>query len=171
MSTLLTLAGTHAAFGRFLDHFRSLVLLGTRFYVGWQFWKSGWLKVTSWSTTLGLFRTEYHVPLLSPPVAAVTGAGGELFFPALLFMGLFSRVGALGAFFVNAMAVISYRQVLLAEGFEAALGQHVLWGFMLLILAVFGPGRFAFDSWLEQRLAARCRPLVSPGTTMAVAAR
>ena len=172
MSTLLTFAGTHAALGRFLDHFRSLVLLGTRFYVGWQFWKSGWLKVSSWSTTLALFRTEYHVPLLPPPVAAVTGAGGELFFPALLFLGLFSRVGALGAFFVNAVAVISYRQVLLADGFEAALGQHVLWGFMLLILAVFGPGRFAFDSWFEQRLAARCRPqFVSPGTATAVAAR
>jgi putative oxidoreductase len=92
-------------------------------------------------------------------VAAVTGAGGELFFPALLFLGLFSRVGALGGFFVNAMAVISYRQVLLAEGSEAALGQHILWGFMLLILAVFGPGRFALDGWLEGRLAARCRPL------------
>jgi len=171
MSTLLTLASMHAALGRFLDHFRSLVLLGTRFYVGWQFWKSGLLKVSSWSTTLGLFRTEYHVPLLPPPVAAVTGAGGELFFPALLFVGLFSRVGALGAFFVNAMAVISYRQVLLAEGYEAALGQHVLWGFMLLILAVFGPGRFALDSWLERRLAARCRPFVCAGTTAAVAVR
>ena len=158
MSTLLTLASMHAALGRFLDHFRSLVLLGTRFYVGWQFWKSGLLKVSSWSTTLGLFRTEYHVPLLPPPVAAVTGAGGELFFPALLFLGLFSRIGAIGAFFVNAMAVISYRQVLLADGYEAALGQHVLWGFMLLALAVFGPGRISLDTWLERRNAARCRP-------------
>src|SRR5215469_4814845 len=160
MSMPLKLAGAHAALGRFLDQLRSLVLLATRFYVGWQFWKSGWLKVSSWDTTLGLFRTEYHVPLLPPPVAAVTGAGGELFFPALLFVGLFSRVGALGAFFVNAMAVISYRQVLLAEGYEAALGQHVLWGFMLLVLAVFGPGKIALDSALQSRLALRCRPQI-----------
>jgi putative oxidoreductase len=171
MSTLLKFAAAHAALGRLLDHLRSLVLLATRFYVGWQFWKSGLLKVSSWDTTLGLFRTEYHVPLLPPPVAAVTGAAGELFFPALLFLGLFSRVGALGAFFVNAMAVISYRQVLLAEGSEAALGQHVLWGFMLLILAVFGPGRLALDSLLERRLAARCRPSVSAGMTESVAVR
>src|SRR5215469_11700625 len=171
MNHLLILVAAHAALGRLLDHLRSLVLLGTRFYVGWQFWKSGWLKVGSWSTTLDLFRTEYHVPLLPPPVAAVTGAGGELFFPALLFLGLFSRVGALGAFFVNVVAVILYRHVLLAVGFEAALGQHVLWGFMLLILAIFGPGRFALDTWLEQRLAARCRPFVSPATTGAVAVR
>ena len=161
MSSLLRLASIHAALGRLLDHFRSVVLLGTRFYVGWQFWKSGLLKVSSWSTTLDLFRTEYHVPLLPPPVAAVTGAGGELFFPALLFLGLFSRVGALGAFFVNAMAVISYRQVLLAEGSEAALGQHILWGFMLLVLAVFGSGKIALDSRLETRLAARCRPFMA----------
>jgi putative oxidoreductase len=171
MSDFLKLVAAHAALGRLLDHFRSLVLLGTRFYVGWQFWKSGWLKVTAWNSTLELFRSEYHVPLLPPPVAAVTGAGGELFFPALLFLGLFSRVGALGAFFVNAMAVISYRQVLLAEGSEAALGQHILWGFMLLILAVIGPGRFALDSWLERRLPARCRPFVGVAGTAAVAMR
>jgi len=160
MNHLLNLIAAHAALGRLLDHLRSVVLLGTRFYVGWQFWKSGWLKVTAWSSTLELFRSEYHVPLLPPPVAAVTGAGGELLFPTLLFLGLFSRVGALGGFFVNAMAVISYRQVLLAEGSEAALGQHILWGFMFLILAVFGPGRVALGTWFEGRLAARCRPLV-----------
>jgi len=89
----------------------------------------------------------------------VTGASGEIFFPALLFLGLFGRVGALGASFVNLMAVVSYRQVLLAEGFEAALAQHILWGFMLLVLTVFGPGGIALDSWLERRNAGRCRPI------------
>ncbi len=167
MNFILSLSNLHAALGRLLDHLRSLVLLATRFYVGWQFWKSGWLKVSSLSSTLDLFRTEYHVPLLPPEIAAVTGAFGEIFFPALLFLGLFSRVGALGAFFVNAMAVISYRQVLLAEGSEAALGQHILWGFMLLVLAVAGPGKIAIDTWLEQRSAARCRPFTPalPGVT------
>jgi putative oxidoreductase len=165
MRFLLALTAAHSAFARFLDYFRSLLLLATRFYVGWQFWKSGWLKVSSWSTTLDLFRTEYHVPLLPPPVAAVTGAFGELFFPALLFLGLFSRAGAVGAFGVNLMAVISYRQVLLAEGSEAALGQHVLWGYMLAFLAVFGPGRVALDSYLERRNAARCRPALPPHPT------
>ena len=158
MNYLLKAVAAHAALARLLDHLRSLVLLGTRYYVGWQFWKSGWLKVTSWSSTLELFRSEYHVPLLPPPVAAVTGAGGELFFPTLLFLGLFSRVGALGAFFVNAMAVISYRQVLLAEGSEAALGQHVLWGFMLLVLIFVGSGRITVDALLERSAAHRCRP-------------
>src|SRR6266481_1247134 len=158
MNLVLKLTAAHAGLGRLLDHFRSLLLLATCFYVGWQFWKSGWIKFTSWSTTLDLFRTEYHVPLLPPTVAAVAGTFGELCFPVLLYLGLFSRVGAAGAFFVNVMAVISYQQVLLAEGSEAALGQHVLWGFMLLILTVIGPGRITIDHWLENRSAARCRP-------------
>ena len=154
MKFLHSLTRLHAGFGRALDRLQPLLLLGTRFYVGWQFTKSGWLKLTSWETTLGLFRDEYHVPLLPPEVAAVVGTCGELGFPVLLYFGLFGQLGALGTFFVNAMAVISYRQVLLAEGFEAALGDHVLWGFMLLVLICFGPGRLSLDAWLEQRALA-----------------
>jgi putative oxidoreductase len=160
MNALLQLTRLNAGLGRLLALLQPPFLLATRLYVGWQFWKSGWLKITAWDQTLDLFRHEYQVPLLPPDLAAVAGTAGELFFPALLFAGLFGRVGALGAFAVNAMAVVSYRQVLLSEGFEAALGQHILWGLMLLVLAVFGPGRIAVDSWLEGRLAARCRPPV-----------
>jgi uncharacterized membrane protein YphA (DoxX/SURF4 family) len=38
------------------------------------------------------------------------------------------------------------------DGFEAALGQHYLWGFMLLTLAIFGPGKWSLD-WLKRRRA------------------
>lgn len=129
----------------------SPLLLATRVYVSWQFLKSGWLKVTSWDTTISLFTDEYRVPLLAPLPAALVGTFGELFFPVLIVFGLFGRLGAVGLFAVNAMAVISYSHVLLAEGAEAALGQHVLWGFMLLTLAVFGPGRVSLDAWLASR--------------------
>jgi putative oxidoreductase len=74
-----------------------------------------------------------------------------LFFPALLLIGLFSRVAAIGTFAVNAMAVISYSNVLLADGYEAALGNHILWGTLLLGLMVFGPGRISVDAVLERR--------------------
>ena len=79
------------------------------------------------------------------------GSCGELGFPILLYLGLFTRIGALGTLFVNVMAVVSYRQVLLSEGFEAALGQHVLWGFMLIVLTVFGGGEISLYAWLERR--------------------
>jgi putative oxidoreductase len=123
----------------------------TRVWVSWQFLKSGWLKITSWESTLSLFQDEYHVPLLPPHLAAVVGTFGELFFPALLVLGLFGRLSALGLFAVNLMAVISYRHVLLTEGFEAALGQHVLWGFMLAMLAIHGPGKWSADHLLRRR--------------------
>lgn len=126
--------------------FASLLLLATRLHVSWQFLKSGWLKLTDWETTLFLFQEEYHTPLLSPAAAAVAGTFGELVFPALLIAGFMGRYAAVGLFAVNVVAVTSYANVLLAEGFEAALGQHYLWGFMLLVLTVFGPGRWAIDS-------------------------
>jgi putative oxidoreductase len=133
------------------------LLLGTRVYVAWQFLKSGWLKLSSWDTTLFLFTDEYHVPLLPPHVAAVAGTFGELFFPVLVALGLFGRLGALGLFAVNAMAVVSYADVLLAEGSEAALGQHVLWGYMLAVIAIMGPGRLALDELLGRPLPAAGR--------------
>lgn len=159
MNFLLTLTNLHTALGRLLDKLQPLALLAARIYVVDVFWKSGWLKLTSWDSTLDLFRDEYHVPVLPPELAAITGTFGELFFPALLLVGLFGRVGALGTFFVNAVAVISYSHVLLTEGFEAALGQHILWGTLLAGLTVFGPGRISIDAWLEKRSAARCEPL------------
>jgi putative oxidoreductase len=147
MTTLIRL---HAALGRALDFLRPLVLLGTRWFVSWQFLKSGWLKLTEWDTTLFLFRDEYRVPVLPPGAAAVAGTFGELFFPLLLVAGLFTRVGALGLFAVNALAVISYWHVLGSEGFEAALAQHVLWGYMLAVIAVMGGGGISVDAWLER---------------------
>jgi putative oxidoreductase len=159
MNALLKLTDIHSILGRLLDKLQPLALLGARLYVADVFWRAGWLKATSWDTTLSLFRDEYRVPLLPPELAAVTGTFGELFFPVLLILGFFGRLGALGMFAVNALAVISYSHVLLAEGFEAALAQHVLWGVLLAGLTVFGPGRLSVDSWLERRAAARCRPL------------
>jgi putative oxidoreductase len=69
-----------------------------------------------------------------------------LLFPALLILGLGTRYAALGLAAVNVMAVVSYSQVLLAEGSEAALAQHVLWGYMLLVILVFGPGIVSVDA-------------------------
>ena len=153
MSFLVRLTEWHAGLGRLLDKLQWLALLAARIYVTQVFWASGWLKLTNWDSTLGLFESEYHVPLLPPHAAAVAGTFGELFFPALLVVGLYGRIGAIGTFVVNAMAVISYSNVLLAEGFEAALGNHILWGTLLAGLIVFGPGKVSVDAWLDRRAA------------------
>lgn len=150
MDSLIRLQNAHDALARALATLQSPMLLAARLFVAWQFWKSGWLKLESWSSTLDLFREEYSVPLLSPEVAAVAGTAGELVFPALLIVGLWSRVGALGLSAVNVLAVVSYAHVLLEPGFEAAIAQHVLWGCLLIAVAVFGGGRWSADALLER---------------------
>ncbi len=122
----------------------------TRLYVGWVFLKSGWLKISDWDSTLFLFREEYRVPLLSPDLAAVAGTTGELVFGTLVILGLCGRLSALGLQAVNVLAVVSYAHVLLKEGFEAAVAQHHLWGFMLLVLMVYGPGAWSVDGWVKK---------------------
>lgn len=143
----------HVRLAGMFDALRSPLLLFTRLWVSWQFLTSGWLKLSDWGGTLDLFRSEYQVPVLPPAFAAVLGTAGELVFPALLIVGLLTRVGALGLFAVNLLAVISYWHVLGQEGFEAALGQHMLWGFMALIPCAFGAGRFSLDAMFERRRA------------------
>ena len=128
-----------------------LLLAALRIYVSWQFLKSGWLKLQDWETTRFLFEEEYRVPLLSPGIAAVLGTAGELVFPVLLIVGLLSRFAALGLSVVNVVAVVGYAHVLMSDGFEAALGQHYLWGLMLLTVLVFGPGRLSVDGVAERR--------------------
>jgi putative oxidoreductase len=128
----------------------AVLALALRLYVGWQFFKAGMIKLHDWQATLGLFHTEYHVPLLPPDLAAVMGAGGEIAFPVLLALGLLSRPAALGLFFVNLMAVVSYPQLFMFDC-PAAVNDHFYWGILLLVLAVYGPGRLSLDSLWGKR--------------------
>ena len=142
---------------RLLASLASVLLLGLRVSVSWEFLKSGWIKLGSWQNTVFLFQNEYQVPVLPPYAAAVAATAGELVFPALLIVGLAGRLSAVGLSVVNVMAVVSYAHVLLTEGFEAAVAQHYLWGLALLVLAVFGPGKVSLDH-VVGRLSGRPRP-------------
>lgn len=126
----------------------SLFSLAVRLFVGWQFFKSGMVKVSDWDATVALFNYEYHVPLLPPALAAFMGAAGELAFPLLLAAGVLSRPAALGLFAVNAMAVLSYPDLWRFEC-PAAINDHFYWGALLLAIVAFGPGRFSLDRWLS----------------------
>lgn len=131
---------------------QAVLLIVLRCYVAWQFLKSGIIKIENWSSTLSLFQTEYHVPLLPPELAAYLGAGGELLFSSLLIIGLFSRPAALGLFFVNVMAVISYPQLWEFEC-PAGINDHFYWGIILLVIVAFGAGRFSLDALLKKIIA------------------
>ena len=129
-----------------LDALQPLAALLARLYLAQVFFLSGLTKLRDWATTVALFTDEYHVPLLSPPVAAALGTAGELVLPVLLVLGLGGRFSALGLFVVNLVAVIS-----LSEIAPAALQQHVFWGSLLAALAIFGLGPWSFDRWLAPR--------------------
>ena len=136
---------------RILNSLRwDLFLILMRFYVGYQFWKAGMLKLNSWDSTLFLFEHEYRVPLLSPYLAALLGTVGELLFPLMLFVGLAGRLGALGLSVVNVVAVIAYAHVIFSPGFENTVNDHWLWGLMLLAVMVFGPGKLSLDHLINR---------------------
>jgi putative oxidoreductase len=140
-----------AAAAALLDRLQPLVLLGARLAVALPFFRSGLAKAGDFSNTVFLFQEEYRVPLLSPTVAAAAGTAAELVLPVLLAVGVATRFGALALAAVNALAVYAYAHVLLEPGFEAALGQHYLWGVLLLCVIAFGPGALSVDAWLRRR--------------------
>lgn len=150
MNFILKLHRTSMRFDDVVTKFGgSLIGLLIRIYVGWQFLKAGLVKVNDWQETLSLFTDEYTVPVLPPELAAYMGAGGELVFPILLIIGFFSRPAALGLFFVNLMAVISYPALFKFEC-PAAINDHKYWGLLLLVLVFFGPGKLTLDNFLKK---------------------
>jgi len=127
----------------------SALLVFLRFYVGWQFFNAGLVKIHDWNATLALFHDEYSVPVLSPTLAAYMGAFGELTFPVLLFLGIGTRAAALGLFAVNAMAVISYPQLFQFDC-PAAINDHKYWAIGIFTIFCFGAGRLSADYLLQR---------------------
>ena len=123
-----------------------IMLLGVRLIAAEAFFKAGQVKIANWDSTLFLFEYEYQVPILPFEFAAWTATIVELALPPLLALGLFSRPVALVLFGFNAMAVISY-PVLWEQGFL----DHQLWGLMLLVTLLIGPGKVSVDHWLRHR--------------------
>ena len=122
--------------GRNVDRAISLAApladLLARLYIAKVFLLAGWSKISDWDTTLYLFSDEYRVPLLPTNIAAVMGTGGELLFPVMLVLGLFTRLSALGLFCLNIMAVASYWHLL--KDVPDALDDHLAWGLLLGLL-------------------------------------
>jgi putative oxidoreductase len=141
MNKLITLY--NSIFGK-LDLLQSVALLVARFYVAWVFFKSGLTKLRDWDSTLLLFEYEYAVPVLNFEVAAYLATFGEIVLPILLVVGLFGRKMALGLFIVNYVAVIS-----LEDMPAAALSEHIFWGTLLVLVAVWGAGKLSLDHYFR----------------------
>lgn len=130
-----------------LDGLSPLSILGLRLWVAWVFFKSGLTKINSWDSTLYLFEYEYAVPLLSPEIAAYMGTAAELSLPILLAFGLAGRFGAIALFIFNIIAVLSYPDLN-----AAGIRDHQVWGLMLLVPLLHGPGKLSIDYLLCKKL-------------------
>lgn len=117
-----------------------LIALVTRVAVASVFWRSGQTKVSGFhlrEETFVLFREEYKVPLLSPETAAYVTTVAEHLFPLLLFVGLASRLSALGLLGMTAVIEIFV--------YPGAWPEHALWAALLLSIVARGPGAISLD--------------------------
>lgn len=149
---------------RVIQHFEkipySLIAFVARFSIAAVFWKSGQTKVEGFAvdlingtfqlgvprlanSTLPLFRSEYHVPLLSPEVAAHMAAFAEHFFPILILVGFATRFSAL--------ALLGMTLTIQLFVYPDAYPTHGTWIALLLLLMAKGPGRLSIDHWIARR--------------------
>ncbi len=142
---------------KFLEYYLgSLFLLFARVYVGFEFFQSGYSKITNWDSTLYLFENEYSVPFINWQLAAYLGTAAEIVLPILLIIGLATRLMATGLFVFNIIAVISYPiliekgfvlfQPVLVDGRLYGAIDHQIWGILLLTIVLFGAGKIALDT-------------------------
>jgi putative oxidoreductase len=116
---------------------RSVQQLLFRLAVGAVFFKAGLLKLSSWESTVGLFRDEYQVPVLPPEIAAAMATTFEIGCSALLIAGLGTRVATLPL--LGMLAVI---QLFV---YPSAWPEHLTWGAILLAVLTQGPGGVSVD--------------------------
>lgn len=125
----------------------SLVQLAARVAVAYVFWNSAQSKLASWPVTLQLFAMEYQVPLLPPSIAAPLATATELCGAVLIFLGLFTRLGALAL-----LGIVAVIQIFVYPGHW---GEHLMWASLLLLLLARGPGMISLDRLVERAFAAR----------------
>jgi len=125
----------------------SVIALMSRIAVADVFWRSARTKVNGFSIreeTFYLFREEYKVPLLPPDLAAYLSTLGEHVFSALLFVGLASRLSALGLFGMTMVI-----QLFVVPG---GWPEHILWLSLLTLIIARGPGAISIDHLVWSRL-------------------
>lgn len=123
----------------------SLIALLLRVGIAVPFFLSGRTKVDGLITlspsTEYLFAEEYRVPLLPPDLAAHLATYAEHLLPALLVLGLFTRISALGLIVMT----------LVIQLFVVPTGwpTHLLWAGPLVYLLARGPGGWSLDRLLR----------------------
>jgi putative oxidoreductase len=137
----------YAGIAGLIDRLQSPFAFALRLYVGRVFFASGLIKLSDWNATLALFANEYHVPVLSPHLAAILGTAAEVGLPVFLALGLGTRFAAVALFVFNIVAATSYPDLS-----PAGLKDHILWGALMTVIFFYGPGWIALDAWIAKKL-------------------
>lgn len=127
----------------------SAIALAARIFPAAVFWQSGQTKLEGWhlsQSAIYLFRHEYKLPLIDPVVAAHLAAFNEHFFPALLVLGLGSRLAA--------FALLAMTTVIEVFVYPGAWPTHGVWATCFLIVIARGPGIFSLDQLIARRFGA-----------------
>jgi putative oxidoreductase len=128
-----------------------ILQLAIRLWIARVFFNSGLTKIQDWDATLFLFQEEYRVPLLPTSVAALMGTTFELAMPVLLVVGLATRLAALPL--IGMSLVIQF--VLGASNPTYDNTEHFYWLFLLLVIAIRGPGALSLDHLLSRWIGSR----------------
>jgi putative oxidoreductase len=122
----------------------SVLAVPLRLAVATVFWNSALTKLDDWNAALSLFTDEYKLPLLPPLLAAYLAVSIELTMPALLVLGLATRLAAL--------MLLGMTVVIEVFVYPLAWPTHIQWAAMLLVLLCRGPGAASLDRLLSRRL-------------------
>jgi len=149
---ILSLAGrlfdAHEAVGRGLTRLvETLFNVAARLWMGKIFLDSGIARVINWDKQEFLFQEEYKLGLLSPKLWAILTTGAELVLPVLLFVGLFTRVPALGLLIMTAFIhfVVGFAN----EDYLAP--YHYVWMLVFGYLFIRGGGPFSIDGFVKSQ--------------------
>ncbi|WP_176502942.1 DoxX family protein [Cobetia sp. 5-11-6-3] len=124
------------------------VLILMRIVIGAVFFMSAQTKVDGFAlkeSTFFLFEHEYALPLVPPVLAAYLATIAEHLFPLMLWLGLGSRLAALGL----AGMTLTIQLFVYPEAWVT----HGLWLSSLLVLVLQGPGRLSLDHLIRSRIA------------------
>ena len=88
-------------------------------------------------SAIELFRSEYRLPVVPPEVAAHLAAWSEHAFPALLVLGLFSRLSALALLVMTAVIQVFV--------YPDAWPTHLSWAGLMLVVIARGAGPLSLD--------------------------
>jgi putative oxidoreductase len=124
----------------------TFLALITRISIAGVFWQSGQTKVDGWhlsDSAIELFRSEYHLPLIDPTIAAYSSAVAEHLFPVLLVIGLTTRFAALALLIMTLIIEIFV--------YPDAWPTHGTWAACFLILMTRGPGLVSADHLIFSR--------------------